>query len=153
MANTTVYTTPAPRFQVTPRGAEMRYWEITDTVTNRVIGQSFDAADARFIGVKVNQVCGQVPPQLRGLLALELCDFRMQLEHDNGGPLDDLPIALLLSDLCDFLHFNTGERAIVLGRDLLIALSRIDADQPDSAPDLVVIGQSVGADQRVCPEA
>lgn len=56
-----------------------------------------------------------------------LCDFRLKMEHENGGPLTDEPsLAYFLSDLCDFLNFNPGERALVMGESLLVYMNQLD---------------------------
>ena len=118
----------APRFTVSPAGEDsFRYWIVVDSVSNRIIAQSFSKPDAEFVGVKLNDPCGQVNPHVRPLLATELCDFRMKLEVENGGPLiGDPQLALFLADMCDFFGFNAGERALVLGRDLLVLLGTLD---------------------------
>jgi hypothetical protein len=129
----------APRFTVSPAGAEdFRYWIIVDTVAQRIIAQSFSHPDAEFVNAKVNTACGEVKPPIRALLATELCDFRMQLERENGGPLvGDPSLAFFFEDMCRFFGFNTGERALVLGRDLLVTLDEFD--QPVESDELVII--------------
>jgi hypothetical protein len=41
-------------------------------------------------------------------------------------------LALLLSELCDFLHFDTGERALALGAALLVYLDQLEFAPIDS---------------------
>jgi hypothetical protein len=66
-------------------------------------------------------------PRWRQLLATELADFRMLLEHENKAPITaDPQLAFFLSDLCNFLHLTTGERSMVLGPYLLIQLAQFN---------------------------
>ncbi len=120
----------APRFITSPAGsADFRYWIIVDHVSRRIIAQSFTETDAKFVEVKLNQPSTPINPRVRSLLAMDLADFRSRLEYENGGPLIQSPeIAILLADLCDHFGFNEGERAIVLGRDLIILLCRLEAN-------------------------
>ena len=68
----------------------------------------------------------------------------MKLECDNGGPLTGDPgIALFLSNLCDFMCFNTGERALALGAQLLVYLSQLDADP---MPEIIIADMRLGVD-------
>jgi hypothetical protein len=50
-------------------------------------------------------------------LALLLQDFRRQLEHVSGGPIDELDVnaAEVISDLCNFVGFSDQNRRKVLG--------------------------------------
>ena len=94
----------------------------------------FNPAEAQLI---TNHLNTELNPRWRQLLALEVADFRMFLEHENGVPLNEEPyIAMLLDNLCAFLHFNTGERALALGPDLLVLLNRFE-DHPTSAIQII----------------
>jgi hypothetical protein len=96
-----------------------------------VICQAPDEAMAHFVADKLNM---EPRRNTRSLAAMEIGDFRMHLERDNGGPLTGDPsVALLLDNLCDFLQFGEGERALALGADLLVYLA-----QMDNAPAMVV---------------
>lgn len=131
----------APRFISTQAGIpSFKFWNIRDTSANRVIAQVFDNRDAQFIATKLNEQAGQPATRIRPLLATELCDFRMKMERENGGPLTNDPvIALMLSDLCDFFHFNDGERALVLGRELILFLTWLDSSEENPAEELIII--------------
>jgi hypothetical protein len=120
--------------------SSLKFWNISDIVSNRIIAQTFDKRDADFIVAKLNEPAGQTATRIRPLLATELCDFRMKLEHENDGPLIKSPeIALLLADLCDFFHFTEGERAIVLGRELILFLNWLDNSIEDQPPEELTI--------------
>jgi hypothetical protein len=94
-------------------------------------------ADAEFIAAKLNGPRNQTNPRLRPLAAMEIADFRMFLERENGVPLNQEPdIAILLGNLCDFLQFNPGERALALGADLLVLLNRFE-DEPASSIQII----------------
>jgi hypothetical protein len=98
---------------------------------------AFTEADAEYILAKLNGSRTQTNPRLRPLAAMEIADFRMFLEHENGVPLNQEPeIAMLLDNLCAFLQFNTGERALALGPDLLVLLNRFE-DEPSSAIQII----------------
>ncbi|MGV0974475.1 MAG: hypothetical protein ACOYBO_00945 [Azonexus sp.] len=103
---------------------------------------AFTEASAEFITALLNCPCiaaggAKTNPRLRPLAAMEISDFRMFLEHENGVPLNEEPdIAMLLDNLCAFLHFNTGERALALGPDLLVLLNRFE-DEPSSAIQII----------------
>ena len=84
---------------------------------------------------------------------MEIADFRMFLEYENGVPLNQEPdIAMLLDNLCAFLNFNTGERALALGSDLLVLLNRFENDPAsaiqiiNSEPDSTVPVQALAGD-------
>jgi hypothetical protein len=135
----------APRFEAIQSGIEhFRYWTIQDTVSARVTAIAFTETDAESITTKLNDPasadcakCRQ-NPRLRQLMAMELADFRLKLEHENGGPLvDDPNLALLLADICDFFMFSTGELAMVLGADLLVYLNTLD--NPAVVEELILI--------------
>jgi hypothetical protein len=103
------------------------YHVVDTTVPDHITATCFNRADAEFVAAKLNGPRNQTNPRLRPLAAMEICDFRLLLEHENGGPLTGDPqIAFFLSDLCDFLGFNTGERALALGAQLLVYLSQLD---------------------------
>jgi hypothetical protein len=94
---------------------------------------AFTRADAELVAAKLNGPHNQTNPRLRPLAALEVCDFRLKLEFENGGPLTDDPqLAFFLDDLCTFLGFNTGERALALGAPLLVYLSTLEFAPPDA---------------------
>ena len=127
------------RFDVIPSGLMvLPYFIIRDRLNGRNIAQSFDEKDAEFVAVKLNE-CGPIPNSytLKPVMATQLAEFRTRMEMENGGALiDDPQIGLLLADLCNFLHFSEGERAIVLGRELILLLDTLDNPIPD---ELVVI--------------
>jgi hypothetical protein len=133
-----------PRYEVVPVsiGNVLTLYNLYDTVDHHPIGTAWYLSDAERIVNRLNVVN---KPALRPLLAMELADFRMKLEHEQQGFLNDDPqIALLLADLCDFLNFNEGERALVLGRNMLIQLARLDdapveLDEMDAPADVVYI--------------
>jgi hypothetical protein len=119
----------APRYRTFSDGRSGHF--ITDeSDQGRIMAHSFSAQDVETILAALNV---KDNPRLRQLLATELCDFRLKLEHDNGGSLTQEPaIALLLEDLCDFLGFTTGEKALVLGSSLLVYLSFISNTPTDA---------------------
>ena len=128
-----------PRFDVSESGfMTLPYFIIRDRVSGRNIAQSFNQNDAEFVAVKLND-SGPMPNSftLHPVMATQLAEFRMRLEHEHGGPLvDDPTVGLLLADLCDFLRFSEGERAVVLGREIILMLNALDTPEQNN---LVVI--------------
>ena len=113
---------------------------------------AFTEADAEFIAAKLNGPRNQTNPRLRPLAAMEIADFRMFLEHENGVPLNEEPdIAMLLDNLCAFLQFNTGERALALGPDLLVLLNLVE-EEPSSAIQIINSTDSTLPEQALVGE-
>jgi hypothetical protein len=108
---------------------------IVDLHTQRIVAVSRVESDAAFICNKLNSPDLSIDHRVKSLIVMEMADFRMKLEHDNGGPLTSDPqLALFLDDLCNFLEFNTGEKALALGSSLLVYLSFLSSTPPDSIP-------------------
>jgi hypothetical protein len=117
---------------------------LVDLHTQRILAVSRDESDAAFICNKLNSPDRSADRRVHGLLVMEIADFRMNLEHDNGGPLTSDPqLALFLDDLCNFLQFNTGEKALALGPSLLVYLSFLSSTPTDS----IVAEQTLEGDQ------
>jgi hypothetical protein len=123
----------------------LKVYNIYDAVNHRVPASCWFLSDAEGIAALLNgSVRPQMNPRLRPLLATRLYDFRLWLELENGGPLHDPDLALFLDDLCDFLQFNTGERALVMGRELLAVVAQIDPVEEVPIPivnELIIIQQ------------
>lgn len=106
-------------------------YHIIDNATpnGHITATTFNTADAELLLAKLNDKPAH--PRLRQLIACELADFRMRLEHENGAPLNQYPdIAMVLDKLCDFLGFTTGERALALGPHILVYLAGLE-EGPD----------------------
>ena len=55
-------TTTPPRFEVrTISFSDFTYWQVIDTTSDRIVAQSFNEQDARFVCVKLNQPCIENP--------------------------------------------------------------------------------------------
>ena len=121
------------RFNVSPltgpdHSAES-YFIVDDGQLGHILANSFSQTDAETITAALNDQHTH-HRSAKTFLAMQLADFRSFLEHENGVPLNQEPdIAMLLDNLCAFLGFNTGERALALGPDLLVLLNRLE-DQP-----------------------
>ena len=68
---------------------------------------------------------------LRDQMAAQLAVFAEQLEPDLAAALDriDLNAALLLGDLCEFLHLSEAQRREVLGPQASAFVDLLDADR------------------------
>ena len=68
---------------------------------------------------------------LRDQMAAQLAVFAEQLETDLAAALDriDLNAALLLGDLCEFLHLSVAQRREVLGPQASAFVDLLDADR------------------------
>ena len=68
---------------------------------------------------------------LRDQMAAQLAVFAEQLETDLAAALDriDLNAALLLGDLCEFLHLSEAQRREVLGPQASAFVDLLDADR------------------------
>jgi hypothetical protein len=68
---------------------------------------------------------------LRDQMAAQLALFAEQLESDLAAVLDriDLNAALLLGDLCEFLHLSEAQRREVLGPQASAFVDLLDADR------------------------
>jgi hypothetical protein len=123
----------APRFRVASiQHSRKTDHNIVDLMTERIIATSRGGIDAAFIVTKLNEQ-PTFSVEWRPVFAMYLSDFREHLERENGGPLTSDPqLALFLDDLCNFLQFNTGEKALALGPSLLVYLSFI-SDAPDDS--------------------
>ncbi|HEY4720954.1 MAG TPA: hypothetical protein VII92_03855 [Anaerolineae bacterium] len=68
---------------------------------------------------------------LRDQMAAQLALFAEQLESDLAAVLDriDLNAALLLGDLCEFLHLSKAQRCEVLGPQASAFVDLLDADR------------------------
>ena len=68
---------------------------------------------------------------LRDQMAAQLAVFAEQLESDLDAALDriDLNAALLLGDLCEFLHLSVAQRREVLGPQASGFVDLLDADR------------------------
>ena len=68
---------------------------------------------------------------LRDQMAAQLAVFAEQLESDLDAALDriDLNAALLLGDLCEFLHLSEAQRREVLGPQASAFVDLLDADR------------------------
>ena len=68
---------------------------------------------------------------LRDQMAAQLTIFAEQLESDLAAALDriDLNAALLLGDLCEFLHLSAAQRRKVLGPQAGGFVDLLDADR------------------------
>lgn len=133
------HSAPNAPYVVTPARVDAGpIWLITDA-HDRIITSAFEASLAGFVADKLNHRCDDRyndPVRINPLVASMLCAFRLHLEHENGGPLVNEPdVPLLLADLCDWFGFNTGERAMALGPEMLAYLNRIDGEMPDVADD------------------
>lgn len=114
------------RFQVkTHLGSHFIAYNLFDNYNDppRSIASSAIKGDAEFICAKLNITFEPPSARWRAIQAWMIGDFRVMLEHDNGGPLTaDPTLALLLDDLCNFMNFSTDEKMIALGTDLLTYL-------------------------------
>jgi hypothetical protein len=111
---------------------------IVDFLTERIIATARNGSDATFIVTKLNEQ-PTFSVEWRPVFAMYLSDFREHLERENGGPLTSDPqLALFLDDLCNFLQFNTGERALALGPSLLVYLSFFSDSIP---PEQTLVGE------------
>lgn len=134
--------TSAVRYDVDPvrLGSAVTLYNIHDCLRHRTVATAYFLSDAMTIAAKLNAPEIDAGYRRRGLLAMELYAFRLMLENENQAPLTENPgIAFLLDDLCTFFGFNTGQRAIVLGSDLLVLLNAVEADRvecetPDQRP-------------------
>jgi len=59
-------TTTPPRFEVrTISFSDFTYWQVIDTTSDRIVAQSFNEQDARFVCVKLNQPCEEKKAEVR----------------------------------------------------------------------------------------
>ena len=80
---------------------------------------------------------------LRDQMAAQLAVFAEQLESDLAAALDrsDLNAALLLGDLCEFLHLSEAQRREVLGPQASGFVDLLDADRITLPEVLLVVQQ------------
>ena len=140
--------TPSIRYHVAPiHYPDVSIYPVFDGLESRFVAACEYPSDAELVNAALNTLttlqslplepARKINPRWRQLMATELCDFRLRLEHDNGGPLVGEPdLAYFLDNLCNFFGFNTGERAMVLGRDLLVLLCRLESEP---ASELIVV--------------
>ncbi len=129
------------RYHVSPiHMTDMVLYPVFDQTEQRYMAACEFLSDGELIAAALNTLANlqavgpaatrDMNPRLRPLMATELADWRMKLEHENGGPLiGDPQLAFFLDDLCTFFGFNTGERALALGPSLLVFLNNLEAEE------------------------
>ncbi len=70
----------------------------------------------------------ELPKYIRGVeffsLSAALAEFRRCLERESGAPIQDMELnaALILNDLCRFLHLGEKQRQQVLGKSAVTCI-------------------------------